>query len=235
MTLENISGGGVIVEDTGPAGDPAGGGFVDWTTVAPLGTGRQSLAATVDNNGLLYAIGGNSSANNYESVVEQYDPSTDTWTTVASLGTARQFLAATVDNNGLLYAIGGASSTNTYESVVEQYDPSTDTWTTVASLGTARRELAATVDNNGLLYAIGGASSANTYESVVEQSDFNPSYATTYSATGDTLFAADDPNAQLKNESTGRIVTGDSLIARNGEAIAWFSEEQARLYRTEET
>jgi len=186
MSLEKIVGGGVIVEDTGPAGDPNGGDFAGWTTVASLGTGRRYLAATVDNNGLLYAIGGESSANTHESVVEQYDPSTDTWTTVASLGTGRQYLAATVDNNGLLYAIGGRSS-------------------------------------------------ATSYESVVEQSDFNPSYATAYSATGDTLFAVDDPNAELKNESTGRVVTGDSLIARNGETIAWFSEEQARLFRTEET
>jgi len=96
MTLEKISGGGVIVEDTGPAGDP-NGNFAGWTTVASLGTARRNLAATVDNNGLLYAIGGVSSANTYESVVEQYDSNTDTWTTVASLGTARRNLAATVD------------------------------------------------------------------------------------------------------------------------------------------
>jgi len=83
------------------------------------------------------------------------------------------------------------------------------------------------------LYAIGGRSSANHYESVVEQSVLDRSYATAYSATGDTLFAADDPNAEIKNETTGRI--SNPNFARNGETISWFVESNARLIRTEET
>jgi len=182
MTLEKLGGGGIIVEDTGPVGDPAEG-----------------------------------------------------WVSVASLGTARRVLAATVDNNGLLYAIGGVSSSNTYSSAVERYDPSTDTWSTVASLGTARKQLAATVDNNGLLYAIGGRSSSNTYSSVVEQGDLEATLIDIYTASGDTLFAVDDSNAKIENRSTGVRVTGKDLIAKDGETIAWFTERQARLYRTEET
>jgi N-acetylneuraminic acid mutarotase len=282
MSLEKV-GAGIIVQDTGPVGTPAQGwvsvaslgtgrrflaatadnnGLLyaiggesssntissvveqydpstdTWSTVASLGTARRELAATADNNGLLYAIGGESSSNNHSSVVEQYDPSTDTWSTVASLGTARRYLAATADNNGLLYAIGGSSSNNAYSSVVEQYDPSTDTWSTVASLGTGRRQLAATVDNNGfdnngLLYAIGGDSSSNTYSSVVEQSDFNPSLADAYTASGNTLFAVDDPNAIIENRDTGRRENPN--VARDGETIAWFSETTARLVRTKET
>jgi len=119
--------------------------------------------------------------------------------------------------------------------VVEQYDSSTDTWTTVASLGTGRRRLAAASDSNGLVYAIGGTSSSSSVESVVEQSDFNPSLPDAYTASGDTLFDVDDPNAKLENRTTGIRVTGESLIARDGETIAWFSERQSRLYRTEET
>ena len=72
------------------------------------------------------------------------------------------------------------------------------------------------------------------YESVVEQLRFEPGYGDAYSATGDTLFAADDPDAELLNRTTDRRVTGHSLIARDGETIAWFVESQARLYRTEE-
>ena len=104
----------------------------------------------------------------------------------------------------------------------------------VAPLGTGRRFLAGASDANGLVYAIGGASDANDYESVVEQLRFDPLFADAYSATGDTLFTADDPDAELLNRSTGRSVTGKSLIARDGETIAWVTEEQARLYRTEE-
>ena len=229
MSWEPIGGGGVIVEDEGPAGTPEG-----VTEVASLGTGRQRLAGASDADGLVYAIGGNSDANTFESVVEQYDPSTDTWTTVASLGTARLQLAAASDENGLVYAIGGNSDATDFESVVEQYDPSTDTWTAVESLGTGRNSLAAASDVDGSVYAIGGNSDATEFESVVEQLRFDPLFADAYSATGDTLFAADDSDAELLNRTTDRIVTGDSLIARDGETIAWIVESQARLYRTEE-
>ena len=85
-----------------------------------------------------------------------------------------------------------------------------------------------------MIYAIGGSSDANSRESLVEQLQFDPLFADAYSATGDTLFAADDPDAELLNRTTDRSVTGNSLIARDGETIAWFVESQARLYRTEE-
>ena len=158
----------------------------------------------------------------------------DTWVEVDSLGTARQELAGASDADGLVYAIGGESDANFHESVAEQYDPSTDTWTTVASLGTARRRLAGASDADGFIYAIGGWADANDYESVVEKLLYDGAPVDAYSATGDTLFAADDPDAELLNRTTDRSVTGDSLIARDGETIAWFVESQARLYRTEE-
>ena len=120
MSWEPVGGGGVIVEDEGPAGEEFGGDPDEWTTVASLGTGRRRLAGASDADGLIYAIGGLSDANNNESVVEQYDPSEDTWTTVASLGTGRRRLAGASDVNGLIYAIGGISDANNNESVVEQ-------------------------------------------------------------------------------------------------------------------
>ena len=232
MSWEPVGGGGVIVEDEGPAGDPKGGDPDEWAEVASLGTGRRDLAGASDADGLIYAIGGRSDANSYESVVEQYDPATDTWTTVASLGTARRGLAGASDANGLVYAIGGEVDGFEVTSVVEQYDSATDTWTTVASLGTARLELAGASDADGLVYAIGGDSEANTFESVVEQLRFDPLFADAYSATGDTLFAADDDDAELLNRTTGRIANPN--VARDGETIAWFVESQARLVRTEE-
>ena len=185
MSWEPVGGGGVIVEDEGPAGDPNGG-----------------------------------------------DP--DEWTEIASLGTARRELAGASDADGLIYAIGGRSDESIEKSLVEQYDPGTDTWTEIASLGTGRRGLAGASDADGLVYAIGGESDANDYESVVEQLRFDPVLADAYSATGDTLFAADDADAEILNRTTDRSVTGDSLIARDGETIAWVTEAQARLYRTEE-
>jgi len=132
-----------------------------WTTKANIPTARTGLAATAVN-GKIYAIGGKNLGSIY-SIVEEYNPSTNTWTTKANMPTARTELAAVVVNNKI-YAIGGwwPSALNT----VEEYDPSTNTWTTKASMPTARTGLAAAAVN-GKIYAIGGyydAPALNTVE-----------------------------------------------------------------------
>ena len=224
MSWEPVGGGGVIVEAEGPLGARGG-----WSTVASLSTARQELAAA-EAGGLVYAIGGDDGDNPLASV-EEYDPETDTWSTVASLSTARRFVAA-AEANGLVYAIGGQDSGDNQLASVEEYDPETDTWSTVASLSTAREFLGA-AEADGLVYAIGGDDGSNTLASV-EELAFE-SFVDVYSATGDTLFGIDDPNGTLLNRTTGGEVTGDSLIARDGETIAAITETNARVYRTEET
>ena len=223
--FEGVGGGGVIVEAEGPE---SGEGIADWTTVASLGTARRQLAAA-EAGGLVYAIAGDSEASSFDDAVEEYDPDTDTWSTVASLGTARRQLAA-AEAGGLVYAIGGLSDANSGEDAVEEYDPDTDTWSTVASLGTGRRELAA-AGADGLVYAIGGQSDANDFEDVVERSIGVAKPV--YTAGGDTLVGADDEDAIVENQDTGR--RSNPTLARDGETIAWKTDTNARLFRTEET
>jgi N-acetylneuraminic acid mutarotase len=117
---------------------------------------RWGLAAGVVN-GILYAIGGSSSANyptrSTKSTVFAYDPVTDTWTEKASMPKARFGLAVAVVN-GKLYAVGG----NNYRgnmNTVQAYDPATNTWATRASIPVPRTELAASVVN-GRIFAVGG-------------------------------------------------------------------------------
>ena len=127
-----------------------------WTVVAPLPVPRVELVTVTGLNGLIYAIGGNTSSG-MTSEVDAYNSATNTWTTVASLPTARTNSAAAVGSNGLIYAIGGETSGSRVTSEVDAYNSATNTWTTVAGLPTARFFLAAATGSNGLIYAIGGA------------------------------------------------------------------------------
>ena len=96
-----------------------------WTTKAPMPTGRRDLAV-VAVDGLVYAIGGLDGSTWDDggsplSVVEAYDPQTDSWGERAPRPTAGAVLATVVD--GTIYAFGPGSA-------VDAYDPATDTWTT---------------------------------------------------------------------------------------------------------
>jgi N-acetylneuraminic acid mutarotase len=222
-----------IAGDTGPTSESK---IVDkydvsvgsWSSVAQTNNGNRFHGSTSDSNGNLYMIGGD----NQKDSVEKYDPANDTWTLVASLPTGQQNVAA-VNTKGFIYAVGGDYPKGADK--VDRYDPANDSWISETSLNTGRGDLAASVDNDGFIYAIGGRSSNNTYETLVSRSSFNKIFVDIYSATGDTLFDVDSSNAVIKNKTTSRSVTGESLIARDGETIAAFTTDNARYYRTEET
>jgi N-acetylneuraminic acid mutarotase len=102
------------------------------TSKAPMPTARGSMGcAEVD--GKIYVIGG---ANTLQlnpiiySVVEMYDPMTDTWTTrmPLSIKTAAPTVSAI---NGKIYAFGGLLTELDLLGTarVREYDPVTDTWT----------------------------------------------------------------------------------------------------------
>jgi N-acetylneuraminic acid mutarotase len=103
------------------------------------------------------------------SVVEAYDPVSDTWSTKAPMPTPRHDLGVGVIN-GVLFAVGGSSfSCNCQLSTVEAYDPVSDTWSTKAPMPTVRDSPAVGVVN-GILYAVGGDVSG-TWLSTVEAYD----------------------------------------------------------------
>jgi RNA polymerase sigma factor (sigma-70 family) len=128
-----------------------------WTKKVNMPTKRVHLSTSVVN-GKIYAIGGGNQSNgntNYDglSVVEEYEPATDTWTKRANMPTARWSLSTSVVDDKI-YTIGGGHKQIPYD-VVEEYDPSTDTWTNRTKMTMTRGGLA-TSTVNGKIYAIGG-------------------------------------------------------------------------------
>jgi N-acetylneuraminic acid mutarotase len=97
-----------------------------WSKKANMPTARYSLS-TIVVNGKIYAIGGIGGL----TIVEEFDPETDTWTRKADMPTGRSFLAANVVNDKI-YVLGGNAGPNLWGTTlasVEIYDPATDTWT----------------------------------------------------------------------------------------------------------
>ena len=127
-----------------------------WTKKADMPTARWILSTNSSVvNGKIYVIGGttgNPNSAGATSIVEAYDPVTDTWTRKADMPTARWGLATSAVN-GKIYAIGGNSGGAI--GTVEEYNPATDTWIKKADMPTARSRLAAVVVN-GKIYAIRG-------------------------------------------------------------------------------
>ena len=110
---------------------PKGG---KWVKKAEMPTIRSDLAA-VAVGGKIYAIGGRNNVDGRLSVVEEYNPASDTWKKVADMPTAREGHAAGAVN-GKIYAIGGFTTVKRRNGtkvlkkvkIVEEYDPATNTW-----------------------------------------------------------------------------------------------------------
>jgi N-acetylneuraminic acid mutarotase len=132
-----------------------------FTEKAPMPTARLSLGTCVVD-GKIYAIGGLRTETVPLSVVEVYDPVTDSWdTTKAPMPTARGTFGCTAVD-GKIYAIGGGLSGPYPLSIVEVYDPATDIWdTTRAPMQTPRSDVAACTVN-GKIYVIGGTTQNST-------------------------------------------------------------------------
>jgi len=128
-----------------------------WTQKADMPTPRWGHSAAVVN-GKIYVIGGLTSETGFLngkpiSVVEEYDPATDTWTRKADMPQPRGYLYGShpvVD--GKIYITGGGKSAS---SRVDAYDPATDTWNRVADMPTPRI-LMARIAFDGKVYTFGG-------------------------------------------------------------------------------
>jgi N-acetylneuraminic acid mutarotase len=140
-----------------------------WTEKAAMSAERTGLSASVVN-GKIYAIGGWRPGDQPDgiqlSIVEEYDPATDTWTAKTDMPTARTSLT-TCAVNGKIYAIGGGGEGVTVFGTVEEYDPTADRWTTKAGMPTPRLYHSASVAN-GKIYAIGGLDANGAFPNVEE-------------------------------------------------------------------
>ena len=116
-------------------------------------TARYGLAV-VAANGILYAIGGENS-NGPLSIVEAYNPATDTWSTRAPIPQARSFPVGDV-SKGIVYLAGGYDESFEPQGVLYAYDPARDSWSAKSAMPTPRHSMTGNF-LDGLFYAVGGS------------------------------------------------------------------------------
>ncbi|MCY3722443.1 MAG: hypothetical protein OXG97_09505 [Candidatus Poribacteria bacterium] len=136
----------------------------EWRVISELPTHRRYFSTAVVE-GKIYLIGGTLFANDEDgpfgmSLVEVYDPQTNTWQRLADMPTARTgSIAAVVD--GKIYVLAGKASKDNQAvnfrtwKVVEMYAPETDTWVRKQDMFLRRAAFGIGVVA-GKIYAIGG-------------------------------------------------------------------------------
>jgi N-acetylneuraminic acid mutarotase len=133
-----------------------------WKELTPMPTPRNH-AAIGAVNGKIYVIGGRVGAAfiglaSDTSLVEVYDPATDTWGVPgARMPTTRSALAYGVYNNRI-YVAGGEFQDPQQQTVFrtfEEYDPASNTWTVLPPMAIARHGVAGAVIGNRF-YAVSG-------------------------------------------------------------------------------
>jgi N-acetylneuraminic acid mutarotase len=146
-----------------------------WATKTPMPTARFWFSCEVVYN-KIYAIGGVATTGPSLSIVEVYDPATDTWdTTKTDMPTGRRSMASAVIDEKI-YTIGGdpnfIGGVTTGVRTVEIYDPATDTWDTTKTDMLTAREAASASAVNGIIYVIGGVKPGGVASNEVEA--YNP-------------------------------------------------------------
>jgi len=145
-----------------------------WTNKANTPTPRTFHSACA-LDGRIYVVGGVAAGvsgfDRNPSVLDVYDPTTDTWTQKAPITTPRAGAAA-VAAGGRIYFIGGVTGDlhNAPVTTVEEYDPATDAWTSKANMPSARAFLSAAVVD-GQVYAVGGGTWSAAFRTTVEVYD----------------------------------------------------------------
>lgn len=132
-----------------------------WQRRADLPSLRNHIAG-VALGGYAYAIGGqraNDETSGNSSLVERYDPDTDTWRRMAPLPAPRgHTTASTFASGGRIIVIGGVNNAFLASAEVTSYDPAADAWTQHQPLPAGRKtpiageiddRLVVTTGNNG--------------------------------------------------------------------------------------
>jgi hypothetical protein len=133
------------------------------------------MGAALGPGGLIYVIGGYSTATNPAvqlNSTDVYDPVTNTWSTAAPMPTPRDSLGVVAGSDAKFYAIGGEKA-GAGVGGVEAYDPLSDTWQTMAPMLTPRFLFGSARSFDGRIFAIGGIDANNTF-GVVTNEAFRP-------------------------------------------------------------
>jgi len=152
------TGGGTnVVEAYDPVADT-------WSTKASSTIAR-AYASAVTINGKIYVVGGCVDSDcriGVSTVVEEYDPVTNTWAIKAPMPT-RRFEAVVGVINNKLYVTAGRTDCppcSPNPTSLEVYDPATNTWTTKAPMPAAQNGPGGVV--SGKLYVAGGVNASGT-------------------------------------------------------------------------
>jgi N-acetylneuraminic acid mutarotase len=139
-----------------------------WTTGAPIPTARYVPASAVVEN-ILYVIGGcNSSCasgGGATTVVEAYDPASNSWSEKAPLPVAIDSVYAVASKN-IIYVAGGYVQGSGRVPTLYSYNPATDEWKQEASMKVARSN-PATGSLGGIIVAGGLGNSGVTNDTEV--------------------------------------------------------------------
>ena len=179
-----------------------------WTTGAPMPTARQGAGAAVVND-ILYVFGGKPNVSACPqaycqlTVVEAYDPATDTWSTKSPMPTPKDSIAV-VAVGEIIYVIGGFLNGTGRLTSVESYDAATDTWTELAPLSLGKSYSAGGLLGSTIV-AAGGLTNSGSVTG--DNEGYNPS-------TNAWKTLAPDPTA--RQADCAGVVSGQLVVAGGG-------------------
>ncbi|MBE44398.1 MAG: hypothetical protein CMO16_04375 [Thaumarchaeota archaeon] len=130
-----------------------GEGVSEWSVLVDMPTPRTEVTASTIGS-RIYVVGGFDAVGDTSSVIEVYDPRSNTWSEGKQLPIALHHAAAT-SYEGKLYIVGGYSEGWIPSSTLFIYDPLTNEWTRSRDMSTPRGALTSQFIN-GILYAVGG-------------------------------------------------------------------------------
>ena len=182
-----------------------------WETKTPMPTSRGQCAYGVINN-KIYIAGGQDSSFTALTILEVYDPLTNSWDTTRQDMNHGNLVPASCVYHNKLYVIGGYDKVTELSSI-EIYDPETDTWSdTPANMPTARFDMIAEAIN-GKIYVIGGVNSGGSRYSTNEIYDIaNNTWST----------GAPMPSA---SRGMGSIVYNDNIYIFGGKPLSGVTDK----------
>ena len=132
-----------------------------WTPAHAMSAPRYAIAGTLASNGRVYVVGGSTT------LVEEYDPTSDTWATRAPM-LAGRYTPTIIADAGRLYVFGGLleGSFTRPLATTEVYDPLLNQWTALAPMATARSHAGAARALPGWLLSIAGDGESTQLDSV---------------------------------------------------------------------
>ena len=131
-----------------------------WSARTAMPTPRHHLMLVPATDGRVYALGGfttDGQLGEY-TVVESYDPASDTWRSEPPMPTGRAEGAGAATADGRIIVSGGRGASGTSD----VYDVATATWSPGPPIPGTRRDHVAAVGSDGRLYLVGGAESTTS-------------------------------------------------------------------------